>query len=225
VTKKRKGGFRVKPRSRSERYEKLRSLKCYEEVYKRICAGWPATQLARFIQEERHELQADSTKGLEHLLRDFRAALPAGDLVAKRFPAVFEEAKEALEYGLDELTELEELYRIQMHRIGIDFNTETKINKLMPSMTSEIREARQILESIAELKMDLGIHQRAPEQHDVSVEGTVEAKLSADLDKYPEGVREVLENPESRRRVQGMIGRFLQLQDGEAVAVDGAEAP
>lgn len=225
MTKKRKGGFRVKPRSRSERYEKLRSLKCYEEVYKRICAGWPATQLARFIQDERHELQGDSVKGLEHLLRDFRGTLPAGDLVAKRFPAVFEEAKEALEYGIDELTELEELYRIQMHRIGIDLKIETKINKLMPSMTSEIREARQILESIAELKMDLGIHQRAPEKHDVSVEGTVEARLSADLDKYPEGVREVLENPESRRRVQGMIGRFLQLQDGEVAAVEGAESP
>lgn len=214
MAKNRRGGIQVKPKSRATRYEKLRSLKCYGEVYKRVCAGWPATQLARFIQEERNELTKDSRKGLEHLIRDWRGTLPPGDLVAKRFPDVFDDAKEALEYGLDELSELEELYRIQMHRIGIDFNTETKINKLMPSMTSEIREARQILESIAELKMDLGVHQRAPEEHSVSVEGEVNARLTADLDKYPEGVRAVLENPESRRRVQGIVGRILQLDDG-----------
>lgn len=214
MTKKRKG-FRVKPKSRAERYEKLRSLKCYEEVYNRICSGWPATELARFVQDERHELQNISNTALEHLIRDFRATIPAGDLVAKRFPEVFEDAKDALEYGLDELTELEELYRIQMHRIGIDFKTETKINKLMPSMTSEIREARQLLESIAELKMDLGVHQRAPEEHNVNVDGQVDARLTADLEKYPDAVKKVLEDPESRRRVQGIVGRFLQLEGGE----------
>lgn len=224
MPRKRKSGFKVKPKSRSTKYEKLRSLKCYEEVHKRICGGWPASELARFIQDERHELQSSSKTSLEHLLRDFRTTLPAGDLVAKRFPEVFEEAKEAIEYGLDELAELEELYRLQMHRVGIDFKTETKINKLLPSMTSEIREARQILESIAELKLDLGIHQRAPEEHHVNVEGQVEARLEADMDKYPDAVKRVLENPESRRRVQGIVGRFVQLGGGEDPPAEGAES-
>lgn len=204
-------GLNVKPKSRSSRFERIRSLKCYDEVYKRLCSGWPATELARFIQEERKECTDIKRMHLEHLLRDYRKEVPASALVAQRFPEVFDEAKEKIAESLDELSELEELYRIQMHRIGIDFKTETKINKLMPSMTSEIREARQILESIAEIKMDLGIHQRAPMKHEVEVEGQVEATISEDMmAKYPDAVRAVLENPESRRKVHGLVERFLK---------------
>ena len=213
----------MKPTSRATGHDKIRSLKCYEEVYKRICGGWAATELARFIQEDKKELTDISRSQLAQNLRSFRQKIPAGDLVAKRFPQVFQDAKESLEYGLDELAELEDLYMLQMQRVGIDFKTEQAIGKLMPSMTSEIREARQILESIAELKMELGIHQRAPEQHNVSVEGQVEARLETDLEKYPEGVKKVLENPESRRRVQGLVDRFLQAENRDEAPIE-AEA-
>lgn len=213
---KKKNGFRLKPVSRNPSHAKLRALKCFDEVYERICGGWPMTQLARFIQEERNEYTDIKQTQLEYLLREFRKTIPAGDLVAKRFPEVFEDAMERVGEGLNELDELQELYRIQMHRIGIDFRTETKINKLMPSMTSEIREARQLLESIAELKMDMGVNNRAPTQHQVNVDGQVEATLSADLvDKFPDGVKKVLENPEQRRRVQGLVDRFMSLGAGE----------
>lgn len=221
----------MKPKSRADHFERLRSLKCYDEVYKRICAGWPATQLARFIQEERNEYTQASQKQLERLLREFRQKIPPGDLVAKRFPEVFEDAKDKIEQGLDEIAELEELYRIQMHRVGIDLVTETKINKLLPSMTSEIKEARQILESLAELKMDLGIHQRAANKVDVNVEGEVSARLETDLTQYPDSVQGVLDDAEKRRRLHGLVGRFLQLEDGDTAessdtsTVVGADTP
>jgi len=205
----------MKPR-RSNRYKKLRALACYEAAYARICDGWAATEVARFIQEEHKEYTEISRTGLERMLNDFRAQeVPAGDLVKKRFPEVYDAAKDKIEKGIDEVEELEELYRIQMHRVSTDFKTEKAIGKLLPSMTSEIKEARQLLESLANLKMELGLASRAPQEHkhDVNVGVSVEATLGQELSQHfsSEAVKDVLQDPESRHRVQGVIDRFLKL--------------
>jgi hypothetical protein len=206
---------RIKPQSRSTRFKKLRGLKCYPEVYTRICDGWALAEVARFVQEERKEYDEISRGGLEQMLAEFRKEIPAGDLVKKRFPEVYDAAKAKVEEGIDEVAELEALYRIQMHRIGMDFATEKKIGKALPSMTSEIKEARSLLETLANLKMELGLADRAPtrHEHDVSVGVEVEATLGEDLSARfgSEAVKEVLANPESRRRVQGVVERFLKL--------------
>jgi len=200
-----------KPPGRDTRFQKLRALKCYQEVYDRICAGWPLAQVARFIQEERGEYTIISRHGLEQQLTEFRKQMPPGDLVQKRFPDVFDKAKDQLKKQVDELEELEELYRIQMRRVEIDFNTEKNIGKLLPSMTGEIREARQILESLANLKMEMGVLGRAARGVDVNVE--VEATLTEDvMARFGDGaVGKVLENPESRHKVMGVVERFLKL--------------
>jgi len=205
-----------KPPGRSTRFKKLRALACYQEVYERICAGWPLAQVARFVQEERREYTAISCHGLEQQLAEFRKEMPPGDLVQKRFPEVFDEAKKKVEEGIDELVELEELYRIQMHRVGVDFATEKGIGKLMPSMTGEIREARNILKDMADLKLEMGVLGRAPRGVDVNVGVEVEATLSESvLAKFGDGaVAKVLEDPESRRKVMGVMERFLRLPEG-----------
>lgn len=217
--------MRVKPGNRGTRFQKIHSLKCYQEVYSRACAGWPMTELARFIQEERKEYTDVKRPQLEFSLREWRKTIPAADLVAKRFPEVFEDAKESIENGLDELQELEELYRVQMHRINIDFRTEGKIGKLMPSMTSEIREARQLLETIGQLKMELGIHQRAATKHEVTVDGQVDARIVEDTTEYGAAVQKVMDNAESRRRVQGLVDRFVKMSDKGLAALPPRAAP
>jgi len=186
-------------------------MACYKEVYDRICAGWPLAQVARFVQDERREYLSISKHGLEQQLAEFRKKMPPGDLVQKRFPDVFDAAKQKVKESIDELDELEELYRIQMHRVGVDFATEKGIKKLLPSMTAEIREARNILKDMADLKMELGVHSRSPRGVDVNVE--VEATMSENLmAKFGDGaVSEVLKDPESRRKVMGVVERFLKL--------------
>lgn len=206
----------MKPRSRSNRFKKLRALACFDDVYTRVCDGWALAEIARFIQDERKEYTEISRGGLEKMLTDFRVQeVPAGDLVKKRFPEVYDAAKEEVEKGIDEVKELEELYRIQMHRIGTDFKTEKAIGKLLPSMTSEIKEARQLLESLSNLKMEMGLASRAPQkhEHDVSVGVSVEATIGAELAEHfsSDAVKDVLQDPESRHRVQGVIDRFLKL--------------
>lgn len=203
----------AKPPGRSTQFKKLRALACYQEAYERICAGWPLAQVARFIQEERREYTEISRRGLEQQLTEFRKQMPPGDLVAKRFPEVFDQAKEKVETSINELSELEELYRIQMHRIGVDFATEKGIKKLLPSMTAEIREARAILKDMAELKLEMGILGRAPKGVDVNVGVEVEATLTEGMMAQfgDTAVQKVLEDPESRRKVMGVVERFLKL--------------
>jgi len=220
----RTGRKRPKPPGRDTRFRKLRALACFQEVYDRICAGWPLAQVARFIQEERKEYTSISHHGLEQQLAEFRKNMPPGDLVQKRFPDVFDQAKEKVEASIDELEELEELYRIQMHRIGIDFSTEKGIKKLMPSMTAEIREARNLLKDMAELKMELGILGRAPKGVDVNVGVEVEANLSNEvLAKFGDGaVQEVLQDAESRRKVMGIVERFMKLPAPSSSSSEGS---
>lgn len=210
---------RAGPTGRDQRFQKLRALGCFDEAYERICSGWPITQVARFIQDERREYTDISRKGLEQQLTEFRKSIPATHLVAKRFPDIFDKALERVEEGIDELEELAELYRIQKNRIAIDYKTEKSIHKLLPSMTAEIREARQILESMSTLKMDLGINHRAPKNVDVS--GTVELDAPISVSQFgSERVQKVLDDPESRRRVAGVMERFMKLPPAKVVPKD-----
>lgn len=212
---KRNNSRRIRPVSRNCNFKKLRALNCFDLVLARIRDGWPLTQLARFIQDEKGEYTEISKQGLASLLGDFRKSLPPGELIKNRMPGVFLAAKEHVAEGVDELAKLEELYRMQLKRVSIDFATERKINKLLPSMTSEIRELRHILESITQTKLDLGLHQRAPQEHNVNVTAEVEGQLVDDLGlKFSsEAVKEVVQNPESRRRVLTTVERFLKSQN------------
>jgi hypothetical protein len=202
----------------TDKHQKLRALKCFDEVFSRLREGWPLSELARYIQEDKKEYVDVSRAGLVSVLTDFRASLPPGELIKKRIPQAFLSAKKEVEEGLDEIKELEALYRMQLERVKVDLETEKKIKKLLPTMTSEIKEARQILESVANLKMDLGLQDRAPQKHEVNVE--VDETLEQDLSQHfgNPTVKKVLDNPESRYRVMGTVERFLRLTGDKAVA-------
>jgi hypothetical protein len=193
-------------------------LKCFDQVYARICDGWPLTELARYIQEDQKEYTEISRQGLVSTLTDFRSSLPPGELIKKRMPMAFVEAHKEVNEAVDEVKELEELYRIQLKRIHIDHALENKIGKLLQSMTPEIREARQLLETMANLKMEMGLHDRAPQKHEVNVE--VDEVLESDLGQHfgNASVKKVLNSPESRHRVMGTVERFLKLNDSKSLA-------
>ena len=208
-----KGSKKVSRRS-SKASSGLDSIKCLREVHERLCSGWGVEATVRFIREEKQELTDRSHNAVRNMVREYKKAIPPGDLVAKKNLPQYEKAAIAVADGIDEIHELEELFRIQLERLNIDVAHEKKLNKLFASTTSEVKEARQLLETLAQLKMDLGIHHRMPQEHSVSVEGQVEATV-VDEDKYSPKVKKVLDSPESRRRVQGLVDRFLQLGAGE----------
>ena len=205
---------RMKPKGRRPGFERLRGLRCFEEIHERVKQGWPTTELARWIQEDREEYQDVSRSALVSVLTNYRGSIPPGELVEKRLPKAFVEAKEKIESGLDELVELEELYRLQMERVKIDFEKEKLIDKLLPTMTNEIKEARALLEAMFGLKAELGIITRSPQEHNVNIHAEVEGQFSEDIGQFAsEAVQGVLGDAESRRRVTGVVDRFLRMSE------------
>jgi hypothetical protein len=165
--------------------------------------------VAHFIQEERNELTHLSPVYLQNLLTEYRLSLPAAQR-AGPMNVVFQKAVKEVQEGLNELDELHSLYKLQMERIKIDFQTEKNIKKLLPSMTQEVRTAREILSSAAQLKMDLGIHDR--KLGTVGVEATILADVATRYADSP-GVVKVLDSAESRRKVLAVAEKLLSMAD------------
>lgn len=182
----------------------IRQLKCFDEVYQRITDGWPLATIARYIQETKKELVTVARQTVISQLQAYRATIPPGELVKSRLPKKHAQAVEKIENGLDELAELEKLYRLQMKRVGIDYKHEKNIKKLMPTTGQEIRIAREILNTYAQHKMDLGLSKR----HIGSME--VEARLLADVAvRYNPEVQKVMSDAQSRQKVLSLAERLL----------------
>lgn len=196
--------------SRSTNFSGIRNLKCFKELHKRLVEeGQPAKLVAEWVQQERNEMTQYTVGTLTNMLTEYRYSIPA---VQRAGPLnqVFQKAVEEVKEGLDELDEMHRLYKVQMQRIEIDFQTEKNIKKLLPSMTQEIRTAREILSSAAQLKMDLGINQRNIGK--VDVETTLMADVATRYADSPSVVR-VLDSGESRRKVLGLAERLLAIAD------------
>ncbi len=200
-----KRSFRVRPQNRDTGHNRIRTLGCFQEVYDRILDGWPLTEIARFIQDVKKEAVDITRMGLVSALQDFRKTIPPAELTKKRMTPVYVEAAKTVEEGIDELVELEKLYKLQMRRIDIDVLNEKNIKKLLPTTGQEIRIAREVLSTYADLKMDLGLSKRHLGKMDV------EARLLADVAvRYnkPE-VQNVLANPQSRKKVLSLVERLM----------------
>lgn len=210
----------IRPVSRATGSTKLRSLGCFEEVHKRILEGCDSASLARYIQEEQQEYLEATRASVVSAVNYYRSSLPPGELVSKKLPGAFNDAVKKLDKKIDEVKELEWLTKFQKRRLRIDGETEKKINKLLPSMTQEVRAHVEVLRTLASVKMDLGLNKR----HLGSLE--VDATLVAEVtERYgTANVAKVLQNSESRQKVMGVAERFLALAQREKTLGDEVEA-
>jgi len=209
----------VPRKTEADRFPKLSSLKCFAEVRQRLLDGWTVPDLVRFIQKE--QLEADNMTGqaLSMELYRFRRSLPPAEVVhaaaavdslPRKLAPIHHAVEEKLKSGLDELAEIERLYTIQLDRVRRESELEKKNGKLFPSMTQEIRVAKEILESSASLKMDLGLTPR----HLGKMEA--ETRLVHDVSQRygSEAVARVLADPESRHRLASVAQRFMLSTEG-----------
>lgn len=187
---------------------KLRALRCFSEFDRRLRLGWVSASLVKYIQEEQKELVALSPQYLKKLIDNYRLSIPAAELSAiSANSKVSLAATRKLANGIDELEELEKLYKIQEKRINIDFENETKINKLLSGTGREIFIAMKLLRQSAELKMDLGLVKRS--LGSVELTGQLAAEAG---DRYGnDAVGRVIADPDSRRKVLGLAQRLLSL--------------
>jgi len=215
-----KRSYRMRPQSREPGQGRIRKLTCFDEVYGRILEGWPLSEVARFIQDVKKEA-TDLTRGsLMQSLQDFRGTIPPAELLKKRLTPVFVDAAKEVEEGLDELREIEKLYKLQMRRIDIDVQNEKNIKKLLPTTGQEVRIAREILSTYADLKMDLGLSKRHLGHMDV------DARVMADVAlRYNKTeVQTVLSDPQSRKKVLSLVERLMSKSAGALVQEPVAQA-
>ncbi len=208
---------RIRPISRETRFQRVRGLKCYKEVHQRLLEGWATSRVAKFVQEERKECLDITLASLDTQLNEYRASIPKGEVVHQNLPRFVQEAAEKVAEDFDSLVEMRKLYKLQMKRIDIDLKKEEQISKLFPSMTQEMRAAREILSDISELEMNLGLNTRHLGKMDV------EARLVTDVaQNYDAAVGKAVENPESRRKLLGIAERFMALASGRTGEVADA---
>lgn len=196
----------------------LRGCNCIEEVDRRLRMGWSSADVVRMIQDEYKELNHLSTSYVKKMVDLYRKEIPPSELaLTTTNTKVAGRARRAVNNGLDELHELERLYHLQMKRVEIDVGNEEKINKLFPTTGREIFVAMKLLKQSADLKMDLGLLKR--QLGEVSVVGENAAEISSRYND--ETVGQVLTDPDSRRKVFGMVNTLLRL--GGKADIDAAE--
>jgi hypothetical protein len=219
--KQRKPAFRTSNPNRDPRFARLKALACFDQIKPMLLAGHSCPKVAEWIQEEQKELEDASREGIVTLLRRYRESFSDAELIQERMPQVFEEAKTRVHESLDELAELEDLYRLQKERVMIDVALERKFSKLLPSNTQEIRAAREILSTIAELKMDLGLHDR--KLGTVDVDAKIEATLIA---KHGDSrLAKTLANPQQRQRLLGIAKLMAKRAGREDEPVEVIDVP
>lgn len=208
---------------RHRRFTKLHAIKCFEAFRERLLAGWPVNQLVRFIQVDNKELTDLDPKKVSAMVVGYQRSLPPAafmkppappDIVNQRMTPIHDRAISTISKGLDEIQELEKLFRLQLERIDIDLAVERHQKKLIPSMTQEVRIAKELLESSARLKMDLGLKTRH-----LGVMET-EARITTEVvEKYGDArVASALGDSQSRQRLAGVVAAFerFMLADGES---------
>ena len=214
--KPRPAAFRTKATDRRRGFKKIRMLKCFDELHSRICEGWTPRVLATWVQEEQKEYTDVSHEGLTSLIRRYRDSLPPAELVKNGMPRYMDIAKERLDEGMNELDELWDLYALQKKRLQIEFENEQTVRKLFPTMTQEIRATREVLSTIAQLKMDLGLNDR----HLGTVD--VDAHITAHVDgKYSDPtVAKVLSDPVKRQKLLGIAKRITKRVDKPVIEAE-----
>jgi len=191
------------------RFDRLREMKCFPEVRRRLVKGFPIPEVAQWVQEVQKEYTSASRVALESIMRDFRADLPVVELLPEGIQRsnVIASALRRFRNGVDELKEMEELYAIQRARIDLAYEQEVAKGKLQFGTVQEVRAGLEILAKVAGLKMDLGIHQRHLGQLDVTAK-----KLEEIETRYGSSeVSAVVRNPESRRKVLSAMERVVAL--------------
>ena len=172
----------AKKKAKSHAFKDLKAMPCFDEFDKKVKAGIALEEIARWLQEDMFQQTDIKRESLVRKLYRYKASLPPAEIVREP-PIYIQKAIEKMARGVNEIEELEKLYLLQLKRISIDAETEAKINKLFSSTGVEIKIAADLLNSMMQKKMELGIMSKAPEQLEVIGNFGVSHLLSEDMDE------------------------------------------
>lgn len=154
-------------------YEKLRDTPCWTDIRSKMEAGIAAEKVAAWAMES--ECYGDSMKTatlVRTLYRWKKSELPVTpeEFEASRSaeddrPRVkVWERVEKMRRGLDELEELEKLYRLQQRRVEMGMQVEERINFPNKEVRRDVETAATILRRMVDLKLRTGVYKEAPSE-------------------------------------------------------------
>ena len=188
----------ARKKAKSHAFKDLKAMPCFDEFDKKVKAGIALEEIGRWLQEDMFQQTDIKRESLVRKLYRYKASLPPAEIV-KEPPVYVQKAIEKMTRGVNEIEELEKLYLLQLKRISIDAETEAKINKLFSSTGGEIKIAADLLNSMMQKKMELGIMSKAPEQLEVTGSFGVSNLLSEDTDE------------QTKAKIGLLAGKMLQV--------------
>ncbi len=150
----------------------LTRVKSWPEVKVRLLSKEVLSDIARWLVVTEPEATRIKLESLIRLLGRIRAKLTESETQAKlvelqrkadEAQGNADDSKKAAQY-IDVLDSLAELFSMQMDRIRMGRDIETRVKYLLTKLTQDIGEAREILKFMFEVQQELGLAKRRPIQ-------------------------------------------------------------
>ncbi len=150
----------------------LTRVKSWPEVKVRLLSKEVLSDVARWLVVSEPEAKRIKLESLIRLLGRIRAKLTESETKAKlaelqrkadEAQGNADDSKKASQY-IDVLDSLAELFSMQMDRIRMGRDIETRVKYLLTKLTQDIGEAREILKFMFEVQQELGLAKRRPIQ-------------------------------------------------------------
>jgi hypothetical protein len=208
--------------SRDVPFERIKNLRCHQEVYERLCAGYPCPEVARYIQEDEGECLDMVRRSLSETLRLYAEREIVGvDLIAPRLPHIVVKAQKEFNDRLEDLRRLERAYEALLYRFDLSHGEERRNGKVNPDMDRQAKVLMDYISRMHDIKMDLGL----TGSRDLGTLTVSAERLAEIKDRYGEGAARAFGDPVSRAKVLGLLRRVMKISErGESLESDMEEA-
>lgn len=205
--------------AKTEKHARVKNLKCLKKIYEYLVAGYPATALAKKIQEDYKEARDVARDTLINNLKAYRADINPADKLCPRFPHIVMEAEKQFADKLEELKRFEVILEANMYRFDMLHALERVENLINPDLDKVQSNIIKILGSMHQIKMDLGISgSRDLGTVTLSAERMDEVKR-----KYGESAARALADPVKRSKVMAVVmaaEKEMQMRGSKGSIID-----
>lgn len=223
-----KGKGQAVARREGEGFVRIKRLRCFVEVQERLVAGFPAADVARYIQEEEGEYLDVKRSSLCDMLRQYAAAeLYPADLIAPRLPHLVIKATKEFGERLEDLRRLERTYEVLLYRMDLAHGMERRTGEINPDVDRQAKGLVDLIAKMHDIKMDLGL----TGSRDLGTLTVSAERLEEIRTRYGEGAARAFSDPVQRAQVLGLLKRVMRLSGREDVIdiprdpADAEEAP
>lgn len=198
----------IKPTSRPTEFKELSELppEVLAEVKSKLTEGISTYQVADFIHKQGHCLDHEVAALARELRRWANKAIPLIERVLYHKPGSVKRMLQRVEGMTEEIEQFCDLIQIQRDRIEKALVFEANLQGMpVKDLTDMIEKTGNLVEKVAQLKMDLGLAKRDPTR--ISLEADVVARVTAKV-KDP-SLMAVLQNPASRAKLYDIAQRII----------------